>query len=120
MNLAQGKPTIAATVVAAVFDSVERISIEDQMASEMQIILGAYGKIAANRLCDIVPMILRHGCRELVSRVENAIQLSDADLANMMVEDDDRIARVTKATEERDKLALAHSALHKLQIRASF
>ena len=108
---------ILQTVKDANHDEISQLaaeSLEDQIAHTMQLTLGAYGKLAAVRVCDQVPMLLRKISRQLVPQLQCAYEVSDAELQMVMQEDDDHVHRVQKAVEEKKKLDLAHASLRKL------
>ena len=52
MRMVKGKTEGIEGIVQAVFDSVEKMSLEDCIAHEMQIVRDAYGKVAAKRVME--------------------------------------------------------------------
>lgn len=62
------------------------MSIDDHNATEMEIILSAYGKVAAKRLIDDVPMISTAFFDNFFKTVRQAVQISDKDLETIMKE----------------------------------
>jgi interferon-induced GTP-binding protein Mx1 len=120
LNMVDGKTTGIKAIVAAAFDSVERMSMEDHISYEMQVTLDAYGKLAAKRVMDVIPMIILEKAKLIAGKLEQALQVTDARLRKLMVEDTRSLHSQKVAMAEKAKLDVAFKALQGLQVHGSF
>lgn len=115
LQMLDGKTQGIESIVRAAFSSMEKMSLEDNIAYEMQIVLGAYGKVAAKRVIDAIPMIFRDQCRQLMSKLESALLFTDTELLSLMHVDDIHVQKVKRARLTKEKLDIAYDALQQLQ-----
>ena len=106
MRMVKGKTEGIEGIVQAVFDSVEKMSLEDCIAHEMQIVLDAYGKVAAKRVMDEVPMIFRDQCLQLMPQLDATLQFTDKELVALMQED---AAHIVNRLKRNSILLMTHS-----------
>jgi hypothetical protein len=59
-------PANWANAIESAFEATGAWSMERHMANELELALDAYGKVAAKRIIDEVPMLIRHMCRDVV------------------------------------------------------
>ena len=57
--MVEGKTSGISEIIKAAFDENEKLSMEEHVAIEMQIIVEAYCKVAAKRFIDSIPMIVQ-------------------------------------------------------------
>lgn len=116
LKMVAGKTEGIENIVAAAFNDVEKMSMEDHIAQEMQVVLNAYGKVAAKRVIDNVPMIIQQRSRALRVALEKVLQVTDEELQYLMVEDERNVRKVKMDTEEKEKLDIAIKKLEELRM----
>jgi len=116
MKMVADKTSDIEKVIDAAFSNEDKLSMEDHIAQEMQIVLSAYGKVAAKRVIDNVPMVIQKRTRSLLPALDKALQVTDEDLARFMVEDDRTVRKVKQDTEEKKKLDIAIKKLEELRM----
>ena len=116
MKMVAGKTTGVESIIDAAFSNEDKLSMEDHIAQEMQIVLSAYGKVAAKRVIDNVPMIIQKRTRALQSALDDALQVTDDELKSLIVEDERTVKKVKQDTAEKEKLDIAIKKLEKLHM----
>ena len=116
MKMVAGKTAGVESIIDAAFSNEDKLSMEDHIAQEMQIVLSAYGKVAAKRVIDNVPMIIQKRTRALQSALDNALQVTDEELKSLIVEDERTVKKVKQDTAEKEKLDIAIKKLEKLHM----
>eukprot|EP01032_Pedospumella_encystans_P016705 gene16705-19051_t len=119
MKMVAGKTTGVESIIDAAFSNEDKLSMEDHIAQEMQIVLSAYGKVAAKRVIDNVPMIIQERTRALQAALDNALQVkqvTDDELKSLIVEDERTVKKVKQDTAEKEKLDIAIKKLEKLHM----
>jgi len=116
LKMVEGKTSGIEAIIESAFSNVEKMSMEEHVAQEMQIVLNAYGKVAAKRVIDNVPMIIQKRSRTLREELEKALQVTDEELSGLMVEDERTVRRVAADTAEKEKLDLAIKKLEELRM----
>lgn len=103
-------------IINNAFTRQQNTSIDDHMANEMEIVLEAYGKVAAKRINDEVPMIFQKliiSITRLITTISDGIL--DKDLEKLMIEDGSFLKKYNQANTENQKMTLAYDAFKKLQ-----
>ena len=116
LKMVAGKTSGIENIIASAFNDVEKMSMEDHIAQEMQIVLNAYGKVAAKRVIDNVPMIIQQRTRLWLPALDNALQVTDEELKSLIVEDERTVKKVKQDTAEKEKLDIAIKKLEKLHM----
>ncbi len=116
LKMVAGKTSGIESIVEAGFSNEDKLSMEDHIAQEMQILLSAYGKVAAKRVIDNVPMAIQKRARSLLPALDKVLQVTDEELKCLIVEDERTVKRVTQDTAEKAKLDLAIKKLEKLRM----
>ena len=92
-------------IMDSVFERHRQRSVEDQMAEEMEVVLDAYGSVAARRVVDRTPMICWEVFRSMPNALRDALYVSDEDvLHRYMVEDPSFAAKYNAALEEQKEM----------------
>ena len=112
----QGGSAAIVSIIKAAFDETSKMSMDDHVAAEMQIFLDSYGKVAAKRIIDEVPMLLI----EQTNSIDDVIRLivnevSDDQLRELMVEDPHQVRQFNQVMEEKGKMEIAYKAFKDLQ-----
>jgi len=118
MMLENNKGDSAATVaiVKAAFNETSKMSMDDHVASEMQIFLDSYGKVAAKRIIDEVSMLLIRQINSIDDVIRSIInEVSDDQLRELMVEDSNQVRIYNQVLEEKTKMEIAFKAFKDLQ-----
>jgi hypothetical protein len=118
MMLENNKGDSAATVaiVKAAFDETSKMDMNDHEASEMQIFLDSYGKVAAKRMIDEVPMLLIKQTNIICDVIRSIInEVSDDQLMELMMEDPNQVRMYNQVMEEKGKMMIAYNAFKELQ-----
>ena len=118
MMLENNKGDSAATVaiVKAAFDETSKMNMDDHVASEMQIFLDSYGKVAAKRMIDEVPMLLIKQTNVICDVIRSIInEVSDDQLKELMMEDPNQVRMYNQVMEEKGKMMIAYNAFKELQ-----
>jgi hypothetical protein len=101
--------------VKAIFEENERMSIEDHVANEFQVILDAYGKVASKRIMDEVPMFVQKMVRNSVPALQQKLErITDVQLSQMMHESHDFVLKHRRASEMLARMNTAVAALREL------
>ena len=96
-------------IVKDVFHRNQRMSIEDHMAEDMEVVLEAYGKVCSKRIVDKSPMICMKMLRSVCGLVCEEMQgITDDDIAHVMTDESDF---VRKHAEAKDIIAQMDKAL---------
>ncbi|KAK3273023.1 hypothetical protein CYMTET_18715 [Cymbomonas tetramitiformis] len=102
----------------AEFEKDENMSCEDYVAVEMEIILEAYGKVAAKRVIDQVPMILQRMTRSVESQLQRAFhQITDEQLSEMMYESSDFTTKHARMTAQLKDMDAVRAAFREMQTK---
>jgi hypothetical protein len=118
MMLENNKGDSAATVaiVKAAFDETSKMDMDDHVASEMQIFLDSYGKVAAKRIIDEVPMLLIKQTNTICDVIRSIInEVSDDQLKELMMENPNQVRMYNQVMEEKGKMMIAYNAFKELQ-----
>jgi hypothetical protein len=118
MMLENNKGDSAATVaiVKAAFDETSKMDMDDHVASEMQIFLDSYGKVAAKRMIDEVPMLLIKQTNIICDVIRSIInEVSDDQLKELIMEDPNQVRMYNQVKEEKGKMVIAYNAFKDLQ-----
>jgi len=118
MMLENNKGDSAATVaiVKAAFDETSKMDMDDHVASEMQIFLDSYGKVAAKRIIDEVPMLLIKQTNIICDVIRSIInEVSDDQLKELMMENLNQVRKYNQVMEEKSKMMIAYNAFEELQ-----
>jgi len=118
MMLENNKGDSAATVaiVKAAFDETSKMDMNDHEASEMQIFLDSYGKVAAKRIIDEVPMLLIKQTNTICDVIRSIInEVSDDQLKELMMENPNQVRMYNQVMEEKGKMMMAYNAFKELQ-----
>jgi hypothetical protein len=118
MMLENNKGDSAATVaiVKAAFDETSKMDMNDHEASEMQIFLDSYGKVAAKRIIDEVPMLLIKQTNIICDVIRSIInEVSDDQLKELMMENLNQVRKYNQVMEEKSKMMIAYNAFEELQ-----
>jgi len=118
MMLENNKGDSAATVaiVKAAFDETSKMDMDDHVASEMQIFLDSYGKVAAKRMIDEVPMLLIKQTNTICDVIRSIInEVSDDQLKELMMENPNQVRMYNQVMEEKGKMMIAYNAFKELQ-----
>ena len=118
MMLENNKGDSAATVaiVKAAFDETSKMNMDDHVASEMQIFLDSYGKVAAKRIIDEVPMLLIKQTNVICDVIRSIInEVSDDQLKELMMENPNQVRMYNQVMEEKGKMMIAYNAFKELQ-----
>lgn len=94
-------------VLDAIFAQQKRMSMDEHKLHEMEVILDAYGKVASKRIIDEVPMIAKALFQEFIRGCRKEISATDAQLAQVMSESSDVMA---KRADYKSKLEAIHNA----------
>jgi hypothetical protein len=85
-------------VLDGTFNRNQRLSIDDHMAEEMEIMLEAYGKVCFKRVIDKIPMICQKLFRSVSRGIAEVMQgVTDAELDIVMQNEPDHIRRYDEA-----------------------
>ena len=87
--------TEALHIVEAAFQADERKSVDEQIAADIMYLLDGYGKLAAKRFIDSIPMICADGLLHgLEAKLKNSLaSVSDKDIDQFMSIPDEEIVR---------------------------
>eukprot|EP01040_Poterioochromonas_malhamensis_P005984 gene5984-6431_t len=86
-RLADSQNKVDLNAVLGVLNANEKLSCEDHIAREMELILCAYGKVAAKRVIDQIPMTIERECiQSLLKEIEGNFKRTDAQLSVLLRE----------------------------------
>ena len=87
------------------------------MANELELVLDAYGKVAAKRIIDDVPMLIHRMCKDVLLRLEKALEFpSDEDLREQMVEGCNIVSRRSAALKKLETMKAAEQCFRRMSM----
>ena len=112
----QGDSAATVAIVKAAFNETSKMGMDDYVADEMQIFLDSYGKVAAKRIIDEVPMLLIQQSKSIDDTIRSIInEVSDDQLKELMMEDPNQVRMYNQVMEEKGKMEIAYNAFKELQ-----
>lgn len=120
-SLVTDQPTVATATIKAIIDGVfdrnQRMSIDDHMAEEMEIMLEAYGKVAFKRIIDKTPQIILKMTRGICEAAERSLQgITDDHVEMVMAEEADHVTRYAATKKQFDEMNKAISIFKEIQL----
>ena len=98
----------ARDMMMSIFDSNQRMSMQDHVAQEMEIALDSYGKVAAKRVIDNVPMHVQAFIRDFLIKLEEAFSsVTDEKLSEIIFDEPSFKAKYKNAKSKFEKLKKA-------------
>lgn len=94
-------------IMDSVFERHRVVSVEDQMAEEREVVLDAYGSVAARRVIDRTPMICWEVFRSMPNAIREALYVPDDVLECYLQEDLDFVAKYDSAMKEQEEMRKA-------------
>ncbi len=96
-RLADSQNKLDLNDVLGLLHANEKLSCEDHVAREMELILCAYGKVAAKRVIDQIPMTIERECiQSLLKEIEGNFKRTDAQLSVLLRESTVHVANRKK------------------------
>jgi gas vesicle protein len=103
-------------VVDAAFSKNAKKSMLQHVAEEMQMALDAYGKVAAKRIIDDVPMAAQRMTRTILMKIETRLMDVTDDTLKRIMRDQPKFEEEQRRAEEKvKKMDRAHKAVRKLR-----
>jgi hypothetical protein len=104
------------TAVAAVFAANEKKSMTRHVAEEMETILDAYGKVAAKRIIDQVPMLAQKLTREILCMLEKRLgNVTDELLQSIIRDRPEFLQQHQRAMQKLQAMRMAHTAVKNMR-----
>jgi len=91
-------------IMDGVFERHRLRSVEEQMSEELELVLDAYGSVAARRVVDRTPMVCWECFRSLPNAIRDALDVTDDVLQLYMQEDPAFVAKYNAALEEQEEM----------------